>query len=243
MSSLFDKIGTLVNAHVNELLGMNETSGSTPSPPAAGSSESDSRRAAHDLRQRLDQAMDYEGKLQERLSGLMNRAADMDAEIDERLERGDQLGARRLQSELVALQRQIGLADAELEDYRRITQDMLRELADIEAMLDKLEAQDRQAKRDEASGRGKVRIPVDGAGQADANAEGREGKLNPARGNIETMITREPSKRRSPASSQKERIVIVDEEPDPRQPKTRPSGDRNMSRRLSRLSKPEDDSG
>ena len=240
MSSLFDKFSTLVNAQVNDLLGRN------PSSPLARirlnpeAAEKDPRRSAQALRQRMDEALDYENDLQGKIDGLAREALELDAAVDECLERGDQVDARRWQAQLNIKRQQLTIAESDLREHRMVTRHLMQEIAVLESALDSRENQQR---RQEAGGgsAAKRRIPVEGGSAASSFADGVADKLNEARDSIETLLNRAPPTERKVGGRAEERIVIVDEAPDPRQPKARQNDQDTMKRRLSRLSKPAED--
>ncbi len=237
MSSLFDKISTLVNAQVSDLLGRNPRSPLARIRLNPEEAEKDPRRSAQTLRQRLDEAVDYEGELQGKIDQLMSEALELDAEVDGCLQRGDQFGARRLQGQLNMKQQQLTIAQSELRDHRMVTRHLMQEMITLESALDSRERRQRSQAGDRQPR--STRIPVEGAGST--IVDGVADKLNEARDSIETLLNRAPAVAPPVDSGTKERIVIVDEEPDPRQPKPRKTDQRNMNRRLSRLSKPSED--
>ncbi len=245
MSSLFEKLSTLVNAQVNDLLGKNPKSPLARIRLNPEEAEKDPRRSAGTLRQRLDEAVEYEADLQSKIEQLTNEAVELDVQVDACLQQGDQFGARRLQGQLNVKQQQMTIAESELRDHRMVTRHLMQEMVTLDAALDERE---RRQRAHTAAGEGPTRatrIPVEGAvgNAADALVEGVTDKLNEARDNIESLLKREPpaGKPASAGSGSKERIVIVDEEPDPRKPKPRKTDQHNMNRRLSRLSKPADE--
>ena len=246
MSSLFDKLSTLVNAQVNDLLGKNPKSPLARIRLNPEEAEKDPRRSAGSLRQRLDEAVEYEADLQAKIDALMNEAADLDGLVDACLQRGDQFGARRLQGQLNMKQQQLTIAESELRDHRAVTRHLMGEMVTLDAALDERERRQRAQPAEGASRpSGNMRIPVEGAvgNAADAIVGGVTDKLNEARDNIESLMKRESPAPKPPSAGGdrgKERIVIVDEEPDPRTPKRRKTDQENMNRRLSRLSKPDD---
>ncbi|MCY3780999.1 MAG: hypothetical protein OXG78_11865 [Chloroflexi bacterium] len=244
MSSLFDKLSTLLNAQVNDLMGRNPKSPLARIRLNPEEAEKDPRRSAQTLRQRLEEAIDYEGELEGKINSLTNEALDLDAEIDVCLRGGDQFGARRLQGQLNMKQQQITIAESELRDHRMVTRHLMQEMSTLESALDSRERQgSSQATRGESRPRS-TKIPVEGvAAAADSLVGSVAGKLDEARDSIETLLSRPPTADPPVRSGNKERIVIVDEEPDPRQPKPRKKDQENMSRRLSRLSKPAEDDG
>lgn len=247
MSSLFDKIATLVNAQVNDLLGKNPTSPLARIRLNADEAEKNPRDSAQALRRRLDEAVDFEDVLQDKINALMREAADLDAQIDATVRQGDEFGARRLQGQLNGKQQQLTIAESELRDHRALTRHLMQEMRTLEAALDERDRgrQTRSSAGEQSQRR--MRIPVDGAGlrarvgdQSIVNAV--SDKLDEARDGLESLISRERSSPRpTQAAPRSNRFIVVDEEPDPRQPKAPKKDAGDMNRRLSRLSKPQDD--
>ena len=241
MSSFFDKIGTLINAQVNDLLGHNPKSPLARIRLDPADAEKDPRQSARAIRRRLEEAEDYEDQLRVKIDGLMKEALELDGAVDACLNRGDEFGARRMQSQLNMKQQQLNMAEAELREHGLATRHLMRELVDLEAALDSHERQQRRQKPERANQGQKARIPIQGSDQVEGIVDSVGVKLNEAREGIETLFKGEPAapQRRDPGG--KQRIVIVDEEPDPRQPKARNADKDKMNRRLSRLSGPSDE--
>lgn len=247
MSSLFDKIATLVNAQVNDLLGKNPTSPLARIRLNADEAEKNPRDAAGALRRRLDEAIEFEEVLQDKIDALMQEAADLDAQIDASVGQGDEFGARRLQGQLNIKQQQLTIAESELRDHRALSRHLMQEMRKLEAALDERDrgrqtrpAADNQSQR-------RTRIPIDGAGMRDrvgdqSIVDAVSNKLDEARDGLESLLNRQAPQAQPPrATARNNRFIVVDEEPDPRQPKTRRKDAGDMNRRLSRLSKPQDD--
>lgn len=242
MSDLFGKISTLVNAQVNDLLGRNPKSPLARIRLNPEEAEKDPRRSAQSLRQRLEEAIDYESVLQDKIDQLMNEALELDAEVDASVQRGDEFGARRLQGLLNMKQQQLTIAESELRDHRAVTRHLMQEMSALDAALDSNEGRQRaQAAAGDRKPRS-TRIPVEGSAAVDSIVDSVTDKLNEARGGIETLLKGAPPAAPPVRREARERIVIVDEEPDPRQPKPKKKDQETMNRRLSRLSKSEDDS-
>ena len=246
MSSLFDKIVTLVNAQVNDLLGNNPKSPLARIRLNPEDAERHPRDSAQALRRRLDEAVDFEDVLQDKINALMQEAAELDSQLDASLRQGDEFGARRLQVQLNGKQQQLTIAESELRDHRAVTRHLLQEMRNLENALDE---RDRRAPPNSAvDGRsqGGMRIPVDGAGIRGGGGDQSivdtvSDKLSEARGGLESLINREARSAEPPKPAPRsQRYIVVDEEPDPRQPKRRRQDAGDMNRRLSRLSKPGD---
>lgn len=241
MSNFFDKISTLVNAQVNDLLGKNPTSPLARIRLNPEEAEKNPHRSAQALRQRLDEAILYEDDLQAKIDHLSAEALDLDADVDACLQRDDQLGARRLQGQLNMKQQQLAIAESELRDHRRVTQHLMHEMLDLDAALEEFDRRPASKPPDSGSPGRSTRIPIEGAEAAASSVvDSVTDKLNEARDSLDSLLNREPEKP-APTRRGRERIVIVDEEPDPRTPKPPKQDPGDMSRRLSRLSKPAED--
>lgn len=249
MSSLFDKINTLVNAQVNDLLGRNPRSPLARIKLNAEDAEKNPRQSVQSLRQRLEEAIDYEDELQARINSLMRAVSDLDQQVDRVLQAGDEFGARRLQNQLNLQQQQLTIAESELRDHRLLTQHLLQELSTVEMALDGQERRAQSQTTVSGPGSARKRIPVEDArDSAEPNNQGSTiigavtDKLDEARSSLENLLNNSPVPKPSQITGHYERFdVVVDEEPDPRKPKPRKSDKPNMDARLSRLSKPEDD--
>ena len=147
MSSLFDKIATLVNAQVNDLLGKNPTSPLARIRLNADEAEKNPRDSAAALRRRLDEAVDFEEVLQDKIDALMGEAADLDAQIDVSVRQGDEFGARRLQGQLNIKQQQLTIAESELRDHRALSRHLMQEMRNLEAALDERDSHRRKRDR------------------------------------------------------------------------------------------------
>ena len=255
MPSLFDKINTLVNAQVNDLLGNSPRSPLARVKLKAEDAEKNPRQSARSLRQRLEAAIEYEDELQANIAALQRELADLDHQVDRGLRAGDEYGARRLQNQLNFKQQQLTIAESELRDHHLLTQHLMREMSTVEMAVEKSmesqeESQERRARsRHTAAEResARRRIPVqdkrnarDAAGPSLIGA--LTGKLDEARSSLGDLVNNSPVAKPSRTASHGKRFdVIVDEAPDPRKPKPRNSDKANLDARLSRLSKPEDD--
>ena len=242
MASLFDKISTLVNAQVNDLLGKNPRSPLARYRLNAEEADKNPRGTALTLRQRLDEAVDYEDELQAKVDGIVQEALALDEQVDEMLRSGDEFGARRLQGQLNMKQQQLTIAESELQDHRLVTQHLMREMAALDSALDSRERRER-SQSTSADSPSRRRIPVEGSASEGTLLGAVSGKLNDARENLENLITK-PSAPDPPAKPRRyDKFDVVDEAPDPRQPKPHKKDANEMKGRLSRLSRPpeEDD--
>ncbi len=228
MSSLFDKLSVLVNAQVNELLGRNPRSPLARISLNQQAAAVNPRQAAGRLRQRLEEAIAYEDELQAKIDRLLQEAMDIDEQVDAALKAGDSVASRRLQGQLNAKQQQLNIAESELQDHRLVTRHLMQELNTLEMTLDEQERRGTRIPVEEAQPGSSVSPSSVLASAAD--------RFNEALGGIERSLPKAPAREAKPT-----RYQIVDEAPDPRQPKPQGKDASDMNRRLSRLSGPEDD--
>lgn len=242
MSSLFDKISTLINAQVNDFLGRNPRSPLARIKLDAEEAEKNPRRSVQPLRQRLEEALAYEDELQAKIETLMQQALELDGRVDAMLRSKDEFAARRVQGQLNMKQQQLTIAESELRDHRLLTQHLMQEMTTLEMALDN---QARQTKT--SSGRrspgGTTRIPIEGVDSAQDKSvfDTVSDKLNETRSSLENLLNNSPVPAAPEISERYDKFDIVDEVPDPRQPKPRAGNKDDMKSRLSRLSKPDED--
>ena len=247
MSSLFDKISTLVNAQVHEVLGRNPQSPLARIRLNADDAEKDPRRSVQSLRRRLDEAVDFEDVLQVKVDGLMREALELDRHVDGIMRSGDDIEARRLQAQLNTKQQQLTIAESELRDHRLLTRHLMQEMTTLESALERQEKQGAPGASNAAESRGRMRIPIDGTSSSKAPDSSLlnsfSAKLDETRENLENLLNKPKSPEPPSRPRPYQKFDVVDEEPDPRQPKSRKSDPEDMNRRLSRLRKPSDDVG
>ena len=244
MSDLFDKISALINAQFSDLLGRNPRSPLARIRLNAEDADKNPRQSAHSLRQRLEEAIEYEDELQAAVDERMRAVVELDKLVDEMLRSGDQFSAQRLQGQLNMKQQHLSIAESELRDHRLMTRHLLQELQTLEMALDN------QARRNQAqpsASARKTRIPIDGVGSPDKQRatvkrsimDAVTSKFDETRANLENLLDNAPVPERASRPRGIQRFEIVDEEPDPRQPKPRKKDEPDMNARLSRLSKPD----
>lgn len=245
MSDLFDKISTLVNAQFNDLLGRNPRSPLARIKLNAEEAEKNPRQSARAMRQRLEEAIEYEDELQARIDERMRAVVELDKLVDEMLRSGDERSAQRLQGQLNMKQQQLTIAESELRDHRLMTRHLMQEMAALENALENQAGGGRGAPAKPA---GRRRIPIDGVA-GDSNQAGNVGKsffdaaarkFDETRANLESLLDSAPPTRPE-RPRPRQRFEIVDEAPDPRKPKPRKTAEPDMKARLSRLSKPAED--
>ncbi len=246
MSDFFDKISTLINAQFNDLLGRNPRSPLARIKLNAEEAEKNPQRSAHSLRQRLEEAIEYEDELQARIDKRMREVVELDKLVDDMLSSGDSNSAQRLQTQLNMKQQHLTIAESELHDHRLMTRHLMQELSALEAALDN---ELRRQRSQPSPPKGKMRIPIEGEARP-ANQRGNNkksifdqvsDKFDETRATLENFLDSSPAPERPIRPSGSQRFEIIDEEPDPRRPKPSRKDEPDMNARLSRLSKPAED--
>ncbi len=251
MSNLFEKLNTLVNAQVNELLGRNPRSPLARIKLNPEDAEKNPRRSVQNLRQRLNEALEYEDELQEKIELLMGEALALDQQVDAYVRADDAIGARRVQGQLNLKQQQLTIAESELRNHRLMSGHLIKELAALESALEGQERASRTSGDRSAKGGARKRIPVEGSGKSTRPGESRgpsiinavSNKLDDARSGLENLLNNSPVPEPDDVADRFGRFDIVDEAPDPRTPKPSKADKPKMDARLSRLRKPVDDEG
>ena len=249
MSDIFDKISTLINAQLNDFLGKNPKSPLARIQLNADAAEKNPQQSAQSLRQRLEEAIEYEDELQARIDERMRAVVELDKLVDDMLRSGDEMSAQRLQNQLNMKQRHLNIAESELQDHRLLTRHLMQELATLETALDRQEREQRSQGAQPSSSTGGTRIPIAGVSLPGSRADNvkrtildtMSNKFDETRAGLENMLDSSPAPPRQEGPRGLQRFEIVDEEPDPRKPKPRKKDAPDMNARLSRLSKPPED--
>lgn len=251
MSSIFEKLNTLVNAQVNELLGRNPRSPLARIKLNPEDAEKNPHRSVQNLRQRLNEAIEYEDELQEKTELLMREAVALDQQVDAFVRAGDEIDARHVQGQLNLKQQQLAIAESELRNHRLMSRHLMKELASLESALEGQERAPRTSNNRPAKGAARRRIPVAGSGKSARPAESRNpsiihavtDKLDDARSGLENLLNNSPVPEPEDLADRFKGFDIVDEAPDPRRPKRNKADKPEMDARLSRLRRPEEDDG
>ena len=249
MSDIFDKISTLINAQLNDFLGKNPRSPLARIKLNADEAEKNPQRSAQGLRQRLEEAIEYEDELQARIDERMRAVVELDKLVDDMLRSGDEVSAQRLQNQLNMKQQHLTIAESELQDHRLMTRHLMQELATLDMALERQERERRGQGGQASFSAGRTRIPIDGDASPGSSVgkvkrtilDTVSNKFDETRANLENMLDGSPAQPRPERPSGRQRFEIVDEEPDPRTPKPRKKDEPDMKSRLSRLSKPAED--
>jgi phage shock protein A len=130
MNDFFRKLNVLVKSSLNELL---DTDSGTRRPRISPETLGGDVKM---LRQRVDDALKYEGELAARVDSLQAEVERVDQQADEAMAQGQEDTARRQVEELQRLQNRLGMAESDLREHRLVTQELIARVNQLEAVVD-----------------------------------------------------------------------------------------------------------
>jgi phage shock protein A len=155
MNDFFKKLNVLVNASLREAL--NE--------PRQGLTHDRLGKNIEQevvlLRDRVNEALDYEDKLANRVRELQSEAEHLDQTADEALAKGQDDDARRKVTDLKRAQQRLAMAESDLREHRIVTQELITRVNELDAAV----ADARRARGEEAP----TEEPLERAGRAVAD--------------------------------------------------------------------------
>jgi phage shock protein A len=237
-NSFFGKLNHLVKAHVNSILDPidEEMSKSRKKALSRQDIRGGLQKDVKVLRQRIDDALNHQDKLQAKVDKLYQDIADWDRKADEALEAGKQDVARYALERMQQANRDLAMTEADLKEHSYITQELISQVNMLDATI--------QTSQDEA--------PQEEDSPSEPTSEdiGRQiiQQLDNTREKLSGLISEYTAKVTGSDAPQKplsQKYDIIDEEPEPphqvKHPVKRDKVDDELSARISRLSKPEDD--
>jgi hypothetical protein len=118
--SWLEKLNTLVRASINDFTA--EVGSRIPTPTLRSK---DLENEVEALRERVNEALAYEDKLEAQIRQLEDKAVDLDRAADASLLKGDEARARRFLQEMRRVQHQIAIFEADLKQHRRSTAELI----------------------------------------------------------------------------------------------------------------------
>lgn len=150
-TGFFDKLNTLVKSQLNDLISPIDEKTSKSRRKAL--SRQDIRRGLQDdvktLRQRIDDALAYEGQLQGKVDKLYQEVADLDRRADQAVEAGQEAEARTLLGRMQQAQRELEMMEADLREHRLVTQELISQVNALDGAVYEAEQQAGEETRDE----------------------------------------------------------------------------------------------
>jgi len=136
MADFFKKLNVLVKASVNDLLGEDRAIGGARQKPLTPDKlGKDVDREIVSLRQRINEALDYEDELQARVQKLQAEVAKFDEQADSAVARGDDEMARYDIEQMQRAQQRLAMAEADLRDHQAVTQELILRVNELDAAV------------------------------------------------------------------------------------------------------------
>jgi phage shock protein A len=130
MTDLFKKLNVLIKAGLNDILP--ETPDRRIQPVRLGK---DIDREVGALRQRINEAIQYEETLQAKARVLREEIARWDQQADEAVQRGNDAVARHAIDQMKRAEQRLAMAEADLREHQLVTEDLIRRVNALEAVV------------------------------------------------------------------------------------------------------------
>jgi phage shock protein A len=219
MAGFLNKLNTLVKASINSVLdeagdsisnlGSNITS---KLPPHRLGGDIDREIAA--LRKQIDAAIATEDGMKRQITEMEQQIDTFDKQIDDALQRKDNVNARYLSEQMQRLQRKATILQSDLDEHREITSEFIQRVNMLEAMV--ADSRHEQAQKAPAQPEQNVTDTL-------------SNMLRDARERVEAMINK-------PEESVS---IKVQTQPEPAEKINDKEIDEDLAKRRSRLSKPD----
>lgn len=156
MTDLFKKLNVLVKSGLNDLL--NDAtknlpignSSRTPTQPQLGKNID---REIGGLRQRINDALDYEEQIKGQVSAQQAEIARLDAAADHALVEGREEAARHLVEQMQRAEQRLTMAEADLREHQIVTQELILRVNEMETWVEeakRVQREEAEAKKAEA---------------------------------------------------------------------------------------------
>lgn len=247
----FNKLNTLVQAHINDIVSPMED-GSSKARKKALSRQDIRGGLEHDvteLRKRINDALAYQDDLQAKANALYEEISEWDAKADQAVEEGREEDARFAIRRMQQAQRELDMTEASLREHQLLTQDLISQVNTLEGVV--AESSRRDTGEDDTT-------PAD-ANRVDDIGRTLSTKLDQTRAKLNELVDnyrgpgheyvgndRPGASEDQPEPRMYSRDEVVDEVPQPDPPRrNHPIQDEKIdddyASRLSRLSKPDDE--
>ncbi len=171
MNDLFRKLNVLVKAGINDLFGEENASGRprrrSLRPEQLGK---DIDREIASLRQRINEALDYEGELQAKVRAVSEEVARWDTQADEAVVAGNDASAHYAIDQMRGAQQRLAMAESDLHEHRVVTHELIERVNMLEAAV----ADARHAQSEKTPDAAQTGIQAAGQALSDVLRDARE---------------------------------------------------------------------
>ena len=142
MNDFLKKLNVLVKASINEAV----SGDNTAKRPRVSKMLDENVQT---LRQRINEAVDYEDEMQARVRQFEDEAAGWDRQADEAVTRGDDTNARYAIEQMKRAEQRVALAQSDLREHQQATQELMQHVNVLEAAV--ADAARNQSEKSEAA--------------------------------------------------------------------------------------------
>lgn len=128
MNDLFKKLNVLVKSSLNDRL-------SGDARPERPRMAKDAQGEIDGLRQRINDAVQYEDEIKARIRQIDDEAARWDAQADDAVARGDEANARYAIEQMRRAQQRATMTEADLREHQRMTQELIQRVNTLDAYV------------------------------------------------------------------------------------------------------------
>ncbi len=136
MDDLLKKLNVIVKATVNDMLTGDSRRSKLPghegNPSPAGKN---AETQIAQFRQRIDETLKFEDELQKQIVALHSEIDDWNEQADEAVKIGDDAAARRAVEQVQRVQERLTIAQSDLTEHERITQELIFSVNTLEAAV------------------------------------------------------------------------------------------------------------
>ncbi len=129
MNDFLKKLNVLVKASLNDKLSGGDE---TAKPARVGKMLDEDVKS---LRQRINEAVDYEDEIQARIRQFEAEAASWDRQADEAVAQGKDVNARYAIEQMKRAEQRVALAQSDLQEHQRVTQELIQRVNMLEAAV------------------------------------------------------------------------------------------------------------
>lgn len=135
MDDLIKKLNVLLNASLKEALGEGFSLDGLRARLNTLGAGSGLDGEVKMLRQRANDAIAYEGELQQHVVQLQAEVIRLDQQADDAVTRGDEVNARYWIEQMTRAQQRLTMAESDLTEHRKVTQELIVQVNTLEAAV------------------------------------------------------------------------------------------------------------
>ncbi len=137
MARLFDKLNVLLKSNLHSVL--RDRGASRDAPDVSRAPGIDIEQTIAQLQGRIEAALDEEDRTLNKLNAMQQQIASWDTEADRALQAGDEAAARYLVRQIQLTRQQYALLQADLDQHRRATGELIQHVNELEAVAAQIE--------------------------------------------------------------------------------------------------------